>query len=528
MPVKPTYEELEKRIEHLEQYKADLKRAQEALKDNEEKYRTLFEMESDALGLIEIETGNMLEVNKAFLELYGYSREEVLKMKNTDFSAEPDKTTQATRSLGTYVPVRYHKKKDGTVFPTEITASVFKYHGRDVHIAAIRDITERIQLERRLQRSRKMETMGILAGGVAHDLNNVLSGIISYPELILMQLPEESKLRKSIEAIRKSGLQAVAIVEDLLTIARGVATTKSPIGLNSLIGEYLDSPEFRVLKRYHPAIDFQSNLEPDLFNLIGSQVHIRKALMNLVSNAAEAVKGIGTVVITTVNRYVDKPIKGYDDVKEDEYVVLSISDNGSGISPYDMDRIFEPFYTKKAMGRSGTGLGLSVVWNVIQDHGGYIDVKSGEDGTTFELYFPITRDAVSEKEIPVSIEDLKGNGETILVVDDVESQREIACRILDLLGYKPKAVSGGEKAVEYLDDHPADLVLLDMIMEPGINGLETYRKIIKKHPGQKAIIVSGFAQTHQVRQTQELGAGQYLKKPYHLEKIGLAIKKALR
>ena len=168
---------------------SELNRTKAALRKRDEQYRSLFDMVSDALALIEIETGQMIDVNKAFIDLYGYSKEEILGMKNTDFSVEPEKTKQATRSRGVYVPVRWHKKKDGTVFPTEISARVFQYHDRDVHMAAIRDITDRHRYESQRQRSQKMESLGLLAGGVAHDLNNVLSGIVSYPELLLLNLP---------------------------------------------------------------------------------------------------------------------------------------------------------------------------------------------------------------------------------------------------------------------------------------------------------------------------------------------------
>jgi CheY-like chemotaxis protein len=229
----------------------------------------------------------------------------------------------------------------------------------------------------------------------------------------------------------------------------------------------------------------------------------------------------------TENRYIDKPLKGYDDVSIGEYTVLSVCDDGLGISPDDLERIFEPFYTKKVMGSSGSGLGLSVVWNVMQDHKGYIDVTTGKSGTTFELYFPITRDEIWKKDIPLSIDHYKGNGESILVVDDVESQREISCRMLDTLGYKCHAVSSGEEAVDWLKKNTVDLLLLDMIMDPGINGRETYERVIKIHPKQKAIIVSGFSETEDVKKAQKLGAGNYVKKPLTLEKIGIAIKEEL-
>jgi CheY-like chemotaxis protein len=210
-----------------------------------------------------------------------------------------------------------------------------------------------------------------------------------------------------------------------------------------------------------------------------------------------------------------------------EYAVLAVSDDGMGISSDELERIFEPFYTKKVMGRSGTGLGLAVVWNVLQDHNGYIDVKSNENGTTFKLFFPITREDISEKSFSILLENLKGNGEQILVIDDVEGQRDISCKMLNILGYSTKAVSSGEEAIAYLKENTAKLILLDMIMAPGMNGRETYERIIKIHPNQKAIIVSGFAETDDMKETQELGAGKNIRKPLTLEILGLAVKEEI-
>jgi CheY-like chemotaxis protein len=311
-------------------------------------------------------------------------------------------------------------------------------------------------------------------------------------------------------------------------VARGIAIAKEPLDLNAMVENFLLSPEFEKLKRFHPTVTIKTDLDTDLFNISGSDAHLRKVVMNLVSNAAEAIEGSGDVIISTLNRYVDRPIRGYDDVNVGEYGVLSVSDSGPGISPDDLERIFEPFYTKKVMGRSGTGLGLAVVWNVVQDLKGYLDVISDENGTTFELYFPTTREEVSDKDLSIPIKDYQGDGEKVLVVDDVESQREIACEMLNILGYKAKAVSSGEEAVEYLKENTVDLILLDMIMAPGINGRETYERILKIHPNQKAVIASGFAETDDVKEAQRLGAGQYIKKPLTLEKIGTAVKDELK
>jgi signal transduction histidine kinase len=386
---------------------------------------------------------------------------------------------------------------------------------------------EKKALEAQLNQAQKMEAMGLMAGGIAHDLNNILSGIVSYPELLLMDIPVDSPMRKPMETIKESGLRAADVVADLMTIARGVATSKEVLNFNTVVEEYLNSIEHRNLDSIRPSVTFKTQFDPDLLNANGSPTHIKKTLMNLVINASEAIEGSGTVTISTMNQYLDEPLRGYEDVVTGEYVMLTISDDGLGISQQDLERIFEPFYTKKVMDRSGTGLGLAVVWNTVQDHKGYINVKSSEKGTVFELYFPTTRKQVATEKEEVPLEDYLGHGEKILVVDDEERQREIASGILTKLGYNAEVVSSGEEAIEYVKENHVDLIVLDMVMPKGINGRKTYEEIIKIRPGQKAIIASGYAKTKEVDLAQELGAGKYIKKPYTLAKVGLAVKEEL-
>lgn len=224
----------------------------------------------------------------------------------------------------------------------------------------------------------------------------------------------------------------------------------------------------------------------------------------------------------------DAPVNGYDKIHSGHYVLLTVKDSGTGINPEEIKRIFEPFYTSKIMGRSGTGLGMSVVWGTVQDHNGYIHVDSSPGkGTEFWLYFPATRMDITDRAETIAVKDYMGNGETILVIDDVKEQREIAQNILERLNYRVITVSSGEKAIEFMTNNPADLLLLDMIMDPGIDGLETYIQILNLHPKQKAVIASGFSDDDRVKQAQRLGAGEYVKKPYTFEKIGLAVKKEL-
>jgi two-component system cell cycle sensor histidine kinase/response regulator CckA len=313
-----------------------------------------------------------------------------------------------------------------------------------------------------------------------------------------------------------------------LTLARrGVAITEV-VSLNDVIFEYLNSPEYKKMKLFYPDVEVETNLETGLLNILGSPVHISKTIMNLVSNAAEAIGKYGKISITTENRYVDKPVRGYDNVKDGDYAMIIVSDTGEGISTQDMEKIFEPFYTKKRMGKSGTGLGMPVVWGTVKDHNGYIDLQSTEGkGTTFTLYFPITRKEPAKHETYLQIEDYMGSGESILVVDDVKEQREIALTILSELGYSVNTVPSGEEAVKYLQNTSVDLLILDMIMDPGIDGLDTYKEILKLHPGQRAIIASGFSETDRAKEVVRLGAGQYIKKPYTLEKMGMAVRKEL-
>lgn len=387
---------------------------------------------------------------------------------------------------------------------------------------------EKQDLQEKLNRSQKMESLGLLAGGVAHDLNNVLTGTVSYPEYLLMELPKESPLREPIRVIQQSGQKASAIVEDLLTLARRGVTSTKILNLNAIITGFLKSPEYRKMAADYPNVRVICALANDLLNMRGSETQLKKTIMNLMVNAFEAQPHGGEIRITTSNQYVDTPLEGYDHVQEGEYVVFKVQDKGIGIADKDLDRIFEPFYTKKIMGRSGTGLGMAVVWGTVQDHNGYINVKSDEGkGTCFWLYFPMSLQMLPVEKAPIPVETYMGNKEVVLVVDDMPEQLQVASSLLGRLNYSVITASSGEAAVEQIKHQKADLVILDMIMDPGIDGLETYRRILKIRPGQRAIIASGYSETGRVREAQRLGAGTYVKKPYLLENIGLAVRKEL-
>lgn len=421
-----------------------------------------------------------------------------------------------------------HIKANGIVLRDE-EGKPFRMIGLNTDITSRRQAEEeKCELEARLARAEKMESLGLLAGGVAHDLNNVLGIIVGYSEMLLSDIDEQSPLREDVVTIMGAGQRAAAIVQDMLTIARRGVSSRKVLNLNRLIDDFKKSPDWEKLLSYHPDVKIETELESDLLNISGSSVHLDKTLYNLVSNASEAMTKGGNITIKTSNQYIDKPLSGYDNILEGDYVVLSVSDEGEGISKSDIQQIFEPFYTKKIMGRSGTGLGLAVVWGTVKDHDGYINVESEEgSGTSFTLYFPVIRENLTNEASAVPLSEYLGNGESILVVDDVMEQRELATRMLTSLNYNVSCAVSGENAVEYLRYHKVDLVVLDMIMDPGMDGLDTYKKVIEIHNRQKAIIVSGFSESERVHDAQALGAGKYLKKPYVVEKLGLAVKKEL-
>lgn len=443
-----TSQKEKKAIETIKEEREELLKAKKKLEEefkirieSEEKYRLLAENVHDVIWTMDMDL-NYTYISPAIEKIQGWSAKEAESLTINDVLTPQSIDITLNRiaghmavgdKTGDYnISDRFELElycKDGTTIWAEIQASsMIGEDGKPVGILGVtRDMTERKKLEFQLQRAQKMEAIGTLAGGVAHDLNNILSALVSYPDLILMDLPEDSLIKKPILTIQKSGKKAAAIVQDLLTLARRGVVATEIVNLNDIVDDYLKSPECENMKAFHTGVKINSNLDPNILNIIGSPVHLSTTLANLFSNAAEAMPGGGTISISTRNKYMDKPVRGYEDIKEGDYVILTVSDGGAGIPPGDIDKIFEPFYTKKVMGRSGTGLGMAVVWGTVKDHKGYIEVQSiMEKGTTFSLFFPVTRRKTDGKKESLLAEKYMGTGESILVVDDIEEQREIA------------------------------------------------------------------------------------------------------
>ncbi len=386
MPAKRDRNELEQAVASLELECGRLKAA-------DRKFKSLFNASMDGLAVVESGNGRMICVNKQLCTMLGYS-EESLVGKVFDTLLPPE-IAQSKKDLlkdlhvcgGVFTLEFLHA--DGHLCVVDLTATLVPWDEDWAILCTLRNAGERVQLEKQLRQAQKMEAIGALAGGVAHDLNNILAGLVSYPDLLLMDLPEESRLRKPILTIKRSGERAAAIVEDLLTLSRRGVSQEEVISLNEIVSAYVRSPEYGRLWDYHPRIRVETRLAQDLHPVKGSRDRLSKVLANLILNAAEAMPQGGDVFVATENRHVDGSQNDDALPETGDYAVLMVSDAGAAITSTDLERIFEPFHTNKKMGRSGTGLGMTVVWRTVRDHNGCVDARSEAGlGTTVTVYLP--------------------------------------------------------------------------------------------------------------------------------------------
>ena len=522
----------------LEQDISARKEMERALSESKERYQMLFN--HLPVGVIHFdENGNILNLNSRFAEIVGAEKEKLLGLGILEVFDDNEIKKALQDSLeGTpgFFEGNYISKFDGNDLFLKVTFDgIADEEGRFIGgVGLFEDYTgrkkveeEKMRLQTQLQNAQKMEAIGTLAGGVAHDLNNILSGLVTYPELLLKGLSEDEPLKTPILTIQRSGKEAAAIVQDLLTLARREVMVKEVVDLNDILAALEGDQEYQKLGEAHPEIAITIRVDGSLPNINGSAVHLTKCFLSLVQNATEALSGSGTLVISTTVQRLDEVLHGYEDIPQGEYAVVTVEDSSAGMSAEEVKRIFEPFFIKKVMKRNGTGLGMAVVWGTVKDHDGYLDIPdNGRKGSRFDLFFPATSGKLIKTEAGGSLDDIKGD-EKVLIVDDVEQQRQIASLILRQLGYSVTVVSSGEEAVEYLKSNSVDLVVLDMIMDPGIDGLETYRRILEIRPGQKAVIVSGFSENERFKKAREIGVGGYVKKPYSVEKIGQAVRAEL-
>lgn len=412
----------------------------------------------------------------------------------------------------------WQRRKDGEKRLLAWWCKVLKEDGKTTGaLSTARDITELKRLQEHEFRAQRLEAAGQIAGQVAHDFNNLLGPLMAYPELIREDLPRNHPALDYLDAMEQAARRIADINQDLLTMGRRGHYTQHIVNINTVV--------YRVLKELEnmpETLVCELDLCDDLMAIVGGEAQIHRVISNLLHNARDAVQNIGRITVRTQNYYIDEVSIAYGRVPKGEYVKLTVSDTGCGIPDDIAQRIFDPFFTTKQSDKKrGSGLGLSVVDAVVKDHGGYIDLSTqiGE-GTSFYLYFPASRESVEQAEL----EHIAGGNEKVLVVDDDEVQRSVTKQLLMTLGYRVTTVETGEKAIEFLREHPHDLLVLDMIIPAGIDGAETYRRVLEFNPHQKAIIVSGFSETDRVLEAQKLGVGVFVKKPLTRRDLAAAVR----
>lgn len=427
---------------------------------------------------------------------------------------------------GTYVdgnrtvPVSYHLNPISQ--PGRVLGAVLVFRDiTDLKAASAREQA----LREAGERTTRLESVGLLAGGVAHDLNNILGPMVVYPKILLEELPPDSELIEDVEAIEESARRAAAVIQDLLTMARQGAYSTEPVSVNRVVLSVLRGVALQELNERRPDVAITTDLAHDLPAVDSSPGRVNQVVLNLIKNASEAMPNGGSIHIATREEVLRQSKQGYEPIAAGNYVVLDVQDDGEGISPEDLERVMEPFYTKKKMGRSGSGLGLAVVYGVVRDAGGGLTIKSTVGaGTRFQLYFPSTgrRSVMSTAELPAA-----SGGEVVLIVDDVAQQRRLGARILTSLGYTVFTAENGRAALRWLSARRADLLVLDMIMEDDFDGLDTWVNAVQVQPDLRCIITSGFSQTARVREAQRRGAGPLVEKPYTREAIATALRAEL-
>lgn len=404
-------------------------------------------------------------------------------------------------------------------------------------VVGLRDITEQQkarvrerQLQERIYRSQRMESLGSMAGGVAHRLSGILSPMVAYPDLIVKNLPQDSIVRKDIAIIGNSVRKAMEVVGDLLTLGGIGQCPLEQLNFNGVLERFLHSDMIAKLPSDAPLAVFEHHFEDNLPPIMGAEGLLLDMLRNLLRFLIDAMPEGGRLALSVAPVTLREPLAGYEIVAPDHYLVLRLADSAGVFGESDLNRMFEPFFVdEKNKQNQRSGLEMAIVYSVIKAHNGFIDVRSAaEQGSEFIIYLPAAG-ALTPARADTGNLDVRGT-ETILVVDDDDEQHLITARWLRSMGYKVLTAHNGRAAVElvqaaaHTQGPPINLVLLDMIMADDFDGLDTYKKMLEFNPRQKAVVVSGFALTDRTREAIRLGAGRHLQKPFEIEELGLAVR----
>ncbi len=476
-------------------FSRNIQRHQRHIVESEEKYRILFENNPHPMWVYDIETYRFLTVNDAAVKHYGYTRDEFLSMTIKDIRPAEDvaqlmeNVSRVTTGLDK-AGVWHHRKKDGSLIYTEITSHTVDFGGRRAEIVLANDVTDSLKLEEQLRHSQKMEAVGLLAGGVAHDFNNVLTAIIGYGNLLQMKLAPTDPLRAYAESILTTSQRAAQLTQSLLTFSRKQVVNPLPLELNSII--------MRVEKLLKRLIREDIELKTELTNgnttVLADSIQVEQMLMNLVTNARDAMPRGGRLTISSAVVDLDAEFVAAQQYGQPgPYVRVTVADTGDGMDERTRERIFEPFFTTKEMGK-GTGLGLATVYGIIKQHRGFIDVESAQGaGTSFHLFFPLIPKNAEQPSGRADVA-LSGGTETVLVAEDDEMIRNLTRSVLMEFGYRVIEAKDGDDVVRVFGENRdrIDLLLLDVIM-PRKNGKAAYEEIRRIKPGIKALFMSGYS-----------------------------------
>jgi PAS domain S-box-containing protein len=480
------------------------RRTEALLRSSEERYRLLFEMESDAIVLVDAETLELIDANRAAESLWGYAREDLLRMKVTELSEEPEATRSSVQAgVGTLtIAVRWHRKKDGTVFPIEITANRFVLDGRRIVLAAIRDITERIRaeaervsLERQLRQAQKMEAIGQLTGGIAHDFNNILQGILGNLTLAAERTDAlgDARLARYLERAQVSAQRARDLIQQMLTFSRGRRGEPRLVALPRLVAEAA-----KLLRPTLPAtIELATDLAPQVPAVRADPVQLDQVLLNLAINARDAMGGTGLLELAVREaRHAASVCSACRQKFTGDFVELSVRDSGPGIPAGVLERMFEPFFSTKEVGK-GSGMGLSIVHGIVHEHGGHVLVDSAPGrGACLRVAFPAVRgESAGVASAPAAGKHRPKLTGRVLVVDDEDIVLEVIGELLSGWGLEVTLETSALQARQLFAAGPQrfDAVLSDYSM-PRLTGLEFAREIRALRPGTPVILYTGYGE----------------------------------
>ena len=469
------------------------RKAERRLEESERLYRNLFQDHSAVKFLIDPETGAILDANRAAEMFYGWSVEELKTMNVSDLNTLPEEEIRREmRDALAEKRIHFefqHRRADGSVRDVEVFSGTVDVKGKEVLHSIVHDITDQRELEEQLRQSQKMEAVGRLAGGVAHDFNNMLAVIMGATEMALPQVPADSRLAEDLEQIDKAAQRSADLTRQLLAFSRKQIIEPVASNLNDLVVEHQKT----LGRLIGEDIEIQMGLRGDLWDVFIDPSQVAQILANLSVNARDAIHGVGTLTIDTDNVVLDEKHALEDmPLRQEEYVMLSVSDSGEGMDSETLKYIFEPFFTTKKEDE-GTGLGLATVYGIVKQNHGVIHVYSEPGmGTTLKIYLPRHREAEREEEEEGSRAPTRGT-ETILVVEDEEAILDLAKRYLEELGYSVLVASAPENALATVASHPGeiDLLLTDVVM-PGMNGKELQEKARRKRPGLRTLFMSGY------------------------------------